>query len=186
MFQEALEKDLGTQLVFEYKPGAGGNVGSEFVVQGAPDGYTLLIGTAGTHGINAALYKKLAFDVETDFTPIAPLADVPNVLAVNPTVIDAKTVQEFIAAVKAAPGKFNYGSTGNGASTHLGFAQFNAVAGLDMVHVPYKGSPEVDPGAGNGRDLLQLRPGADRARPVSRRQGAAAGRQHQVARRHPG
>ncbi len=72
--------------MFEYKPGAGGNVASEYVAKAAPDGYTLLIGTAGTHGINAALYKKLAFDVEADFTPIAPLADVPNVLAVNPDV----------------------------------------------------------------------------------------------------
>jgi tripartite-type tricarboxylate transporter receptor subunit TctC len=143
MFQEVLEKDLGTQLVFEYKPGAGGNVASEYIAKAQPDGYTLMIATAGTHGINAALYKKLSFDVETDFTPIAPLADVPNVLTVNPTVVDAKTVKEFIAAVKAAPGKFNYGSTGNGASTHLGFAQFNATAGLDMVHVPYKGSPEA-------------------------------------------
>jgi tripartite-type tricarboxylate transporter receptor subunit TctC len=128
--------------VFEYKPGAGGNVASEYVSKAAPDGHTLLIGTAGTHGINAALYKKLAFDVEADFTPVAPLADVPNVLAVNPSVIDAKTVQEFIAAVKAAPGKYNYGSTGNGASTHLGFAQFNAAAGLQIEHVPFKGSPE--------------------------------------------
>ena len=143
MFQEALEKDLGTQLVFEYKPGAGGNVGSEFVSKAQPDGYTLMIATAGTHGINASLYKKLPFDVEADFTAIAPLADVPNVLTVNPAVIDARTVKEFIAAVKAAPGKLNYGSTGNGASTHLGFAQFNASAGLDMVHVPYKGSPEA-------------------------------------------
>jgi tripartite-type tricarboxylate transporter receptor subunit TctC len=143
MFQDALEKDLGTQLVFEYKPGAGGNVASEYVARAQPDGYTLMIATAGTHGINAALYKKLAFDVEADFTPIAPLADVPNVLTINPSVIDAKTVKEFIAAVKAAPGKLNYGSTGNGASTHLGFAQFNTAAGLDMVHVPYKGSPEA-------------------------------------------
>src|SRR5437762_315406 len=143
MYQEALEKDLGQALVFDYKPGAGGNVASEYVSKAAPDGYTLLIGTAGTHGINAALYKKLPFDVEADFTPIAPLADVPNVLTVNPNVIDAKSVTEFIALVKAAPGKFNYGSTGNGASTHLGFAQFIAAAGLDMVHVPYKGSPEA-------------------------------------------
>jgi tripartite-type tricarboxylate transporter receptor subunit TctC len=142
MYQEALEKDLGTQLIFEYKPGAGGNVASEYVSRAAGDGYTLLIGTAGTHGINAALYKKLSFDVEVDFTAIAPLADVPNVLAVNPAVLDAKSVKEFIALVKAAPGKFNYGSTGNGASTHLGFAKFNSAAGLDMVHVPYKGSPE--------------------------------------------
>ena len=70
--------------MFDYKPGAGGNVASEYVSKAAPDGYTLLIGTAGTHGINAALYKKLPFDVEADFTPIAPIADVPNVLAVNP------------------------------------------------------------------------------------------------------
>jgi len=143
MFQEPLEKDLGTQLVFEYKPGAGGNVGSEYVAKAPADGYTLMIATAGTHGINAALYKKLPFDVEADFTPIAPLADVPNVLTINPSVIDASTVKDFIVAVKAAPGKFNYGSTGNGASTHLGFAQFNTAAGLDMVHVPYKGSPEA-------------------------------------------
>ena len=142
MYQEALEKDLGAALVFEYKPGAGGNVASEVVSKAAPDGYTLVLGTAGTHGINAALYKNLSFDVEADFTPIAPLCDVPNVLAVNPAVIDAKSVKEFIQMVKAAPGKFNYGSTGNGASTHLGFAQFNAAAGLDMVHVPYKGSPQ--------------------------------------------
>jgi len=143
MFQDSLEKDLGTQLVFDYKPGAGGNVASEYVAKSQPDGYTLMIGTAGTHGINATLYKTLPFDVEADFTPIAPLVDVPNVLTVNPAAIDAKSVKEFIAAVKAAPGKFNYGSTGNGASTHLGFAQFTAVAGLDMVHVPYKGSPEA-------------------------------------------
>jgi tripartite-type tricarboxylate transporter receptor subunit TctC len=142
MYQEALEKDLGVALVFEYKPGAGGNVASEYVSKAAPDGYTLVVGTAGTHGINAALYKNLPFDVEADFTAIAPLADVPNVLAVNPEVIDAKSLKEFIDKVKAAPGKFNYGSTGNGASTHLGFAQFNAAAGLQMEHVPYKGSPQ--------------------------------------------
>jgi tripartite-type tricarboxylate transporter receptor subunit TctC len=143
MFQDALEKDLGTQLVLDYKTGAGGNVASDYVAKAAPDGYTLMIATAGTHGINAALYKKLSFDVEADFTPIAPLADVPNVLTVNPTAVDAGTVKDFIAKVKATPGKLNYGSTGNGASTHLGFVQFNAAAGLDMVHVPYKGSPEA-------------------------------------------
>ena len=80
--------------MFEYKPGAGGNVGSEYVAKARPTATRFLIGTAGTHGINAALYKKLAFDVEADFTPIAPLADVPNVLAVNPDVIDAKTVKD--------------------------------------------------------------------------------------------
>ena len=143
MYQEALEKDLGTSLVFEYKPGAGGNVASEVVSKAAPDGYTLVLGTAGTHGINAALYKRLPFDVEADFTPIAPLVDVSNVLTINPDVIDVKTVAEFIERVKANPGKYNYASTGNGTGTHLAFAEFNAKAGLNMQHVPYKGSVEA-------------------------------------------
>ncbi len=143
ILQEPLEKALGQPIIFDYKVGAGGNNASAFAAKAAPDGYTLLLGTAGTHGINASLYKKLAFDVETDFTPIAPTVDVPNVLAINPAVIDAADVKDFIAKVKAQPGKLNYGSTGNGTSTHLGFAQLVAAAGLDMVHVPYKGSPEA-------------------------------------------
>lgn len=143
VIQESLEKDLGQPIVFDYKTGAGGNNASTFVTKAAPDGYTLLMGTAGTHGINAALYKKIPFDVEADFTAIGPVVDVPNVLTVNPEVVDAKDVKDFIAKIKAEPGKYNFGSTGNGTSTHLGFAQFNTVAGLDMVHVPYKGSPEA-------------------------------------------
>lgn len=141
--QGPLEKALGTTIVFDYKTGAGGNVASEHVAKAPADGYTLLLGTAGTHGINAALYKKLKFDVEADFTAIAPLVDVPNVLTINPKAVDAKDAKDFIAKVKAQPGKLNFASTGNGTSTHLGFAQFNAAAGLDMVHVPYKGSPEA-------------------------------------------
>ena len=143
VMQEPLEKALGTTIVFDYKAGAGGNNASAFVAKAAPDGHTLLIGTAGTHGINAALYKKIPFDVEADFTAIAPMVDVPNVLTVNPEALDAKDLKDFIAKVKAQPGKLNYGSTGNGTSTHLGFAQLNAAAGLDMVHIPYKGSPEA-------------------------------------------
>lgn len=108
-----------------------------------PDGHTLLLGTSGTHGINAALYRKLPFDVEADFTPLATLVDVSNVLTINPDVIDVRTVQEFVAKVKAEPGKYNFASTGNGTGTHLAFAEFNARAGLDMVHVPYKGGPEA-------------------------------------------
>ena len=143
LLQEPLEKALGQPIIFDYKVGAGGNNASSFVAKAAPDGHTLLIGTAGTHGINAALYKKIPFDVEADFTAIAPIVDVPNVLVVNPVALDAKDLKDFIAKVKAEPGKFNYGSTGNGTSTHLGFAQLNAAAGLDMAHVPYKGSPEA-------------------------------------------
>ena len=91
LLQEPMEKSLGTKLVIDYRTGAGGNLASEAVARAKPDGYTLLLGTAATHGVNAALYKKLPFDVEADFTPIAPLVNVSNVLTVNPQVIDVKT-----------------------------------------------------------------------------------------------
>ena len=141
--QESMEKTLNTRIISEYRSGAGGNLASEAVAKARPDGYTILLGTAATHGVNAALYKNLPFDVEADFTPIAPLVDVSNVLTVNPAVIDVKTVKEFIEKVKANPGKYNYASTGNGTGTHLAFAEFNAKAALDMTHVPYKGGPEA-------------------------------------------
>jgi len=143
MLQPSLEKTLGQRLVIDYKPGAGGNVASEVVARAAPDGYTFLLATAATHGVNAALYKRLPFDVEAAFTPISTLNDVSNVLMINPNVIDAGSVKDFIAKVKAAPGKYNYASTGNGTGTHLAFAEFVHKAGLDMVHVPYKGGPEA-------------------------------------------
>jgi tripartite-type tricarboxylate transporter receptor subunit TctC len=143
LVQDPIEKDLGTQLVFDYKSGAGGNNASDFVFKARPDGYTILLGTSATHGVNAALYKKLPFDVEADFTPIAPLNDVSNVLTINPAVIDASSVKDFVAKVKANPGKYNFASTGNGTGTHLAFAQLVKMAGLDMVHVPFKGGPEA-------------------------------------------
>lgn len=141
--QEPLSKLLGVPVTIDYKVGAAGNIASEFVARARPDGHTLLLGTSGTHGINATLYRKLPFDVEADFTPLATLVDVSNVLTINPEVIDVRTVQEFVARVKAAPGRYNFASTGNGTGTHLAFAEFNARAGLDMVHVPYKGGPEA-------------------------------------------
>jgi tripartite-type tricarboxylate transporter receptor subunit TctC len=150
MLQPSLEQSLGQRLVIDYKPGAGGNVASELVARAAPDGYTFLLGTAATHGVNAALYKRLSFDVETDFTPISTLNDVSNVLMINPKVIDASSLQDFIAKVKAAPGKYNYASTGNGTGTHLAFAEFVYKAKLDMVHVPYKGGPEAIQGVLTG------------------------------------
>jgi tripartite-type tricarboxylate transporter receptor subunit TctC len=143
MLQPSLEKSLNQRLVIDYKPGAGGNVASEVVARAPADGYTFLLGTAATHGVNPALYPKLSFDVEADFTPISTLVDVSNVLTINPHVIDVKTVKEFIDKVKASPGKYNYASTGNGTGTHLAFAEFNFKAGLDMVHVPYKGGPDA-------------------------------------------
>jgi tripartite-type tricarboxylate transporter receptor subunit TctC len=143
MLEAPMEKSLGGKLVMDYRTGAGGNLASEAVARAKPDGYTLLLGTAATHGVNAALYRKLPFDVEADFTPIAPLVNVSNVLTVNPQAVDASTLREFIDKVKANPGKYNYASTGNGTGTHLAFAEFVARAGLDMVHIPYKGGPEA-------------------------------------------
>ncbi|MCC6209712.1 MAG: tripartite tricarboxylate transporter substrate binding protein [Burkholderiales bacterium] len=143
MLQEPMEKSIGGRLVMDYRTGAGGNLASEAVARAKPDGYTLLLGTAGTHGVNAALYRRLPFDVEADFTPIAPLVNVSNVLTINPAVIDVKTVQEFVDEVKKNPGKYNYASTGNGTGTHLAFAELVYRAGLNMVHVPYKGGPEA-------------------------------------------
>ena len=143
MLQEPMEKSLGGKIVTDYRVGAGGNLASDAVAKAKPDGYTILLGTAATHGVNAALYKKLPFDVEADFTPISPLVNVSNVLAINPQVIDVNTIREFIERVKANPGKFNYASTGNGTGTHLAFAEFISRAGLEMVHVPYKGGPEA-------------------------------------------
>ncbi|SDM68221.1 Tripartite-type tricarboxylate transporter, receptor component TctC [Oryzisolibacter propanilivorax] len=141
--QEPLQQQLGQPLIIDYKPGAAGNIASEYVARAKPDGYTFGLGTAATHGSNAALYKNLPFDVEADFVPVAPLVDVSNVLTINPKVIDVKNLQEFVAQVKAHPGKYNYASTGNGTGTHMAFAELNARLGLDMVHVPYKGGPEA-------------------------------------------
>lgn len=143
LLQEPMEKSLGGRLVMDYRTGAGGNLASEAVAKAKPDGYTLLLGTAATHGVNAALYRKLPFDVEADFTPISPLVNVSNVLTVNPAVMDVKTLPEFLELVKKNPGKYNYASTGNGTGTHLAFAELVYRAGLNMVHVPYKGGPEA-------------------------------------------
>jgi tripartite-type tricarboxylate transporter receptor subunit TctC len=141
--QEPLSKVLGQPIVVEYKVGAAGNVASEYVSRAKPDGYTLVFGTAATHGSNAALYKKLPYDVEADFVPVTPIIDVSNVLTINPEVMDVRTMKEFVDLVKANPGKYNYASTGNGTGTHMAFAEMNAKLGLNMVHVPYKGGPEA-------------------------------------------
>ncbi|MEO7953278.1 MAG: tripartite tricarboxylate transporter substrate binding protein [Polaromonas sp.] len=143
LIQEPLSRQLGQPVIIDYKPGAAGNIASDYVAHAKPDGYTLAFGTAATHGSNAALYSKLTFDVEADFVPVAPVLDVSNVLTVNPDVMNVKTLKEFVDLVKANPGKYNYASTGNGAGTHMAFAEFNSRLGLDMIHVPYKGGPEA-------------------------------------------
>ena len=141
--QEPLARQLGQPVIIDYKSGAAGNIASEYVARAKADGYTLVFGTAATHGSNAALYKKLPFDVEEDFVAVAPVLDVSNVLTVNPEVMNVTTLKEFVDLVKANPGKYNYASTGNGAGTHMAFAEFNSRLGLQMTHVPYKGGPEA-------------------------------------------
>ena len=141
--QEPLSKQLGQPVIIDYKSGAAGNIASEYVARAKADGYTLSFGTAATHGSNAALYKKLPFDVEEDFIAVAPVLDVSNVLTINPDVMNVTTLKEFVDLVKANPGKYNYASTGNGAGTHMAFAEFNSRLGLQMTHVPYKGGPEA-------------------------------------------
>ena len=143
ILQEPLGQLLGQPVVIDYRPGAAGNIASEYVSRAKPDGYTLVFGTAATHGSNASLYKKLPYDVEADFVPVAPVVDVSNVLTINPDVIAVNTLKEFVAEVKAHPGKYIFASTGNGTGTHMAFAEFNSRLGLDMVHVPYKGGPEA-------------------------------------------
>ena len=130
---------LGQQVVVENKPGAGGVVGSDAVAKAAPDGYTLIMGNAGSHGINAAVYAKLPYDIQRDFAPVSQVAIAPNVMVINPSV-PANTVAEFIAYAKAQPGKLSYASGGNGSSAHMSMELFKSMAGVDIEHIPYKGS----------------------------------------------
>jgi tripartite-type tricarboxylate transporter receptor subunit TctC len=136
---QGLEKELGQAVVIDNRGGAGGNIGGAAAAKAPPDGYTLFMGTVGTHAINASLYKNMPFDPIKDFQPLSRVAMVPNVLVANPSQ-PFKTVKEMIAYAKANPGKLNFGSSGSGSSIHLSGELFKAMAGIDMVHVPYKGS----------------------------------------------
>ena len=137
---EKLSAALGQPVVVDNKPGAGGGLGADFVAKAAPDGYTIMGGTISTHAINASLYSNLPYDPVKDFVAVTLLARVPNMLVVNPDV-PAKTVAELIALMKANPGKYTFASAGNGTSQHLSGELFKSMAGVEMQHIPYKGSP---------------------------------------------
>ncbi len=133
-----LSDRLGRQFVIENRPGATGNIGTEAVVNAAPDGYTLLL-VAASNAINTTLYRKLSFVFHRDTAPVAAIIRVPNVIEVTPS-LPARTVPEFIAYAKANPGKINFASGGNGTSQHVSGELFKMMAGVDMLHVPYRGS----------------------------------------------
>ena len=132
-------KSWSQPVIVDNRPGANGNIGTEAAAKAQPDGYTLLMGTAATHGVNPSLYPKLPFDAVKDFAPISLTAIVPNILVVN-NGLAVKTVKELIAYAKANPGKLTHGSPGVGSTGHMSAELFKSMAGIQMAHVPYKGS----------------------------------------------
>ena len=146
---QALTAELGQSVIIDNRAGAGGNIGGQLAARSQADGYTLFMGTVGTHAINESLYKKMPFDPIKDFAPLSRVANVPNLLVAHPSQ-PFKTVPEMIAYAKANPGKINFGSSGSGSSIHLSGELFKSMAKVDMVHIPYKGSaPAVNDLLGN-------------------------------------
>ena len=138
-----LSKAFGQQFIVDNRGGAGGNIGADHVAKADADGYTLLMGTVGTHGINKALYSKLPYDPQKDFAPITLVAGVPNVMVMNAArakELGINTVPDFIRYAKANPGKLNMASSGNGTSIHLAGELFKSRTGVFMTHIPYRGS----------------------------------------------
>lgn len=132
-----LHKLWGQPVVVENRAGANGVIGSSAVATAKPDGYTMVVGTTATHVVNGLLYSSIPYDGVKDFAPVAMLGTLSNVLVVNPKV-PAQNIQELIALLKADPGKYNYGSGGNGSSNHLAAEMFKTMAGVSIMHIPYK------------------------------------------------
>ena len=151
---KAMEAELGQPIVIDNEAGAGGNIGAQAAARAKADGYTLFMGTVGTHAINEALYAKLPYSPLGDFAPLSRVAMVPNLLVAHPS-RPYKTVKELVEHARANPGKVNFGSSGNGSSIHLSGELFKSLAKVDMVHVPYKGSaPAVADLLGGQIDIM--------------------------------
>ena len=146
---------LGQAIVVDNKAGAGGNIGADIVAKAPPDGYTLVIGTVGTHSINGALYSKMPYDMVKDFAPIGHIASAPNLLVVTND-LPVKSVQELIAYMKANPNKLSFGSPGIGSSVHVSGELFKSMTGTQMTHVPYKGRQFAIPDLVGGQIQLMF------------------------------
>ncbi len=141
IFAQHFQAKYGVNVVVENKGGAGGSIGTGIVAKAPPDGYTLALGTVSTHTINPSLYSKLPYDTERDFAPISPLVRFPNLLVVR-NALPVKSVAELIAYAKAQDGRLNYGSSGNGTSSHLCAVMFMRAAGISMTHIPFRASTD--------------------------------------------
>ncbi len=144
----------GQPVIIDNKPGSGGNIGADFVAKAAPDGYTLVLGTVGTHSINGALYAKMPYDMVRDFTPVSLLATTPNLLVINNDV-PAKTLQELITLGKRE-GKMSFASPGSGTSVHVSGELFKSLTNIDMTHIPYKGRASAIPDLLGGRVTMMF------------------------------
>ena len=158
---DKLAPALAQPVVVENRAGAGGNIGAEVVARAAPDGYTLLMATTGVMSINNALYPNMTYDAAKDFEPVIFVASITNVLVVPPE-LPANSVRELIALAKEKPGSLSFGSSGAGSSTHLSSELFKSMAGIDVLHVPYKGSSQAitDLIAGRIAMIIDNMPGA--------------------------
>ncbi len=151
----AEKAQLGQTVVVDNKPGAGGNIGAEFVAKAPADGYTLVMGTVGTHAINGSLYSKMPYDMVKDFVPVGHVASAPNLLVVNND-LPVKSVAELIAYMKANPNKLSFGSPGIGSSVHVSGELFKSMTGTSMTHVPYKGRQFAIPDLVGGQIQLMF------------------------------